>query len=50
MIVFFFFFTGCDFFWKMFFIFIINLDDCSFLCGYLSLFCFNLVSLFNKGI
>ena len=46
----FFFFTGCDFFWNMFFIFISNLGDFSFLCGYLSLFYFNLVSLFNKGI
>ena len=48
---FFLFYTRCDFFfWDMIFIFIINLGDCSFLCGYLTLSCFNWELFFNKGV
>ena len=37
------------FFWNMFFIFIKNLGDCSFLCGYLSL-SFNLFLIWHHSL
>ena len=48
MIIVFYFLTRRDFFWDMIFIFLINLVDYSFFYGYLSLFCFNWTSFFNK--